>query len=142
MSATLKLTHTTIGVEVRRGTYHAVVDGKRVGAVELNQTIDIPVEAGCHTLQVGNGRNSSRARTFEVAEGEIVSFRCSGKSILPVFSYPSSFPAWQFRSRPSSAGHRACSASPIDRRERVLAPPVSPPESPGDPADPSPLWHP
>jgi len=85
MSATLKLTHTTIGVEVRRGTYDAVVDGKRVGAVELNQTIDIPVEAGCHTLQVGNGRNSSRARTFDVAEGEIVSFRRSGKTILPVF---------------------------------------------------------
>jgi hypothetical protein len=27
MSATLKLTHKTIGVEVRRGTYDIVVDG-------------------------------------------------------------------------------------------------------------------
>ena len=85
MSATLKLTHKTIGAEVRCGTYDAVVDGKRAGTLELNQTIDIPVQAGRHTLQVRNGRNSSRARTFDVAEGEIVSFRCSGKTILPVF---------------------------------------------------------
>jgi hypothetical protein len=35
MSATLKLTHKTIGVEVRRGTYDAVLDGKRVGSVEM-----------------------------------------------------------------------------------------------------------
>jgi len=85
MSATLKLTHKTIGAEVRRGTYDAVVDGTRAGTLELNQIIDIPVEAGRHTLQVRNGRNSSRTKTFDVAEGEIVSFRCSGKSILPVF---------------------------------------------------------
>lgn len=85
MSATLKLTHKTIGAEVRRGTYDAVVDGTRAGTLELNQTIDRPVEAGRHTLQVRNGRNSSRTKTFDVAEGEIVSFRCSGKSILPVF---------------------------------------------------------
>ena len=85
MPATLKLTHKAIGAEVRRGTYAAVVDGQRAGTLELNQTIDIPVEAGRHTLQVRNGRNSSRTKKFDVAEGEIVSFRCSGKSILPIF---------------------------------------------------------
>src|SRR6476620_2997460 len=85
MPATLKLTHKAIGAEVRRGTYDAVVDGQRAGTLELNQTIDIPVEAGRHTLQVRNGRNSSRTKTFDAAEGEIVSFRCSGKSILPIF---------------------------------------------------------
>jgi len=85
MPATLKLTHKAIGAEVRRGTYDAVVDGQRAGTLELNQTIDIPVEAGRHTLQVRNGRNSSRTKTFDAAEVEIVSFRCSGKSILPIF---------------------------------------------------------
>jgi hypothetical protein len=85
MSATLKLTHKTIGVEVRRGMYNAIVDGKSAGSVELNETIDIPVEPGRHTLQVRNGRNSSRTKTFDAAEGEIVAFRCSGKSILPIF---------------------------------------------------------
>ncbi|WP_426516067.1 hypothetical protein ACPPVQ_15685 [Diaminobutyricibacter sp. McL0618] len=85
MTATLKLTHNTIGAEVRRGTYQAEVDGKPAGAVELNQTIAIPIEAGRHTLRLRSGRNSSRTKTFDVAEGEVISFRCSGKSILPVF---------------------------------------------------------
>ena len=69
MSATLKLTHSTIGVEFRRGTYDAVVDGKRAGTLELNQTIDIPAEAGHHTLQVRNGRNSSRTQTSTSTRG-------------------------------------------------------------------------
>ena len=85
MSATLKLTHRTIGVEVRRGTYEAIVDGKHAGTVELNETIDITVEPGHHTLQVRNGRNSSRTKSFDVAEGEIARFRCGGKSPLPIF---------------------------------------------------------
>jgi hypothetical protein len=85
MSATLRLTHKTIGVEVRRGMYDVVVDGKRAGSLELNETVDIPVEPGRHTVQVRSGRNSSRTKAFDVAEGEIASFRCSGKSILPIF---------------------------------------------------------
>jgi hypothetical protein len=85
MSATLKLTHETIGVEIRRGTYEVVLDGQRVRSVELNDTFETPVEPGRHTLKVRSGRNSSRIKTFDAADGEIVSFRCSGKSILPIF---------------------------------------------------------
>ena len=85
MPATLRLTHKTIGAEVRRGTYDAMVDGQRAGSVKLNETIDIPVEPGRHTLQVRSGRNSSRTKTFDVGEGEIASFRCGGKRILPIF---------------------------------------------------------
>jgi hypothetical protein len=85
MSATLKLTHKTIGVEIRRGTYDVVLDGESVGSLEMNDTFETPVQPGRHTLQVRNGRNSSRVKTFEAAEGESVAFRCSGKSILPIF---------------------------------------------------------
>jgi hypothetical protein len=85
MPATLKLTHKAIGAEVRRGTYDALVDGERAGSVELDETISITVEPGRHTLRVRSGRNSSRTKTFDAAEGETVAFRCSGKSILPVF---------------------------------------------------------
>jgi hypothetical protein len=85
MSAALKLTHKTIGVEIRRGTYEVVLDGERVGSVELNDTFETPVEPGRHTLKIRSGRNSSRTKTFDAADGEIVSFRCSGKSILPIF---------------------------------------------------------
>jgi hypothetical protein len=85
MSATLKLTHKTTGVEVRRGTYEVVLDGQRVGSVELNDTFETPVEPGRHTLKLRSGRNSSRTKAFDATDGEIVSFRCSGKSILPIF---------------------------------------------------------
>jgi hypothetical protein len=85
MPATLKLSHKAIGAEVRRGTYDAMVDGKRAGSVELDETINITIEPGRHTLQVRNGRNSSRTKTFDATDGETVAFRCSGKSILPIF---------------------------------------------------------
>jgi len=85
MSATLKLTHKAIGAEVRRGSYDVVVDGERVGSVEMNRTVEIPVEPGGHSLQVRNGRKSSPTETFDAAEGEIVAFRCTGKRFLPIF---------------------------------------------------------
>ena len=85
MSATLKVTHKAIGAEVRRGTYDVVVDGDRLGSVEMNETIGIPVQPGRHSLQVRNGRNSSGKRTFDAAEGEIVAFRCTGKRFLLIF---------------------------------------------------------
>ena len=85
MAATLKLTHKAIGAEVRRGAYDVVVDGKRVGSVEMNKTVEVPVEPGRHILQVRNGRNASRAQPFDAAEGEVVAFRCTGKRFLPLF---------------------------------------------------------
>ncbi len=59
MSATLKVTHKALGAEVRRYAYDVVVDGKKMGSVEMNGSIEIPVEPGRHTLQVRNGRKSS-----------------------------------------------------------------------------------
>ena len=85
MAATLKLTHKAIGAEVRRGTYDVVLDGKRAGSLEMNDTIEMPVEPGRHTLQVRNGRNSSRTQAFDAAESETVDFRCTGNMFLPIF---------------------------------------------------------
>jgi hypothetical protein len=83
--ATIKLTRKTIGVEVRRGTYDVIVDGKQVASLEMNDTINMQVEPGRHTLQIRNGRNSSRTQTVDAAEGQVVAYRCSGKNILPLF---------------------------------------------------------
>lgn len=85
MSATLKLTHKAIGAEVRRGAYDIVLDGERVGSVVMNDTFETSVEPGRHTLQVREGRNSSRTKTFDALDGETVAFRCTGKTILPIF---------------------------------------------------------
>jgi hypothetical protein len=85
MSATLKLTHKATGAEVRRGAYDVVIDGQQVGSVEMNDTLEIPVEPGRHTLQVSSGRKSNGVETFDAAEGETVAFRCTGKRFLPIF---------------------------------------------------------
>jgi hypothetical protein len=85
MSATLQLTHKAIGAEVRRDPYDVVVDGEPSGSVKMNDTIEIPVEPGRHTLQVRDGRKSSNTASFDAAEGEIVAFRCTGKRFLPIF---------------------------------------------------------
>jgi hypothetical protein len=85
MAATLKLTHKAIGAEVRRGTYDVVVDGQAAGSLEMNDTIEIPLEPGRHVLQLRKGRNSSHPETFDAAEGETVAFRCTGKRFLPLF---------------------------------------------------------
>ena len=85
MSATLKVTHKAIGAEVRRATYDILLNGDHVGSVAMNDTFETPVQPGSHTLQVRDGRNSSRTKSFDAAEGEIVAFRCTGKSFLPIF---------------------------------------------------------
>jgi hypothetical protein len=85
MSATLKLTHKAIGAEVRRDAYDVVVDDRRVGSVKMNDTIEIAVDPGRHTLQVRDCRKSSSIETFDATEEEIVAFRCTGKRFLPIF---------------------------------------------------------
>jgi hypothetical protein len=85
MPATLKVTHKAIGAEVRRAPYDVVLDGERVGSVDMNDTFEIPVEAGRHTVQVRSGRNSSRTTSFTAADGAVVAFRCTGKRFLPIF---------------------------------------------------------
>lgn len=85
MSATLKLTHKAIGVEVRRGTFDVVVDGERVRSLVVNDTVEVPIDPGHHTLHVRNGRNLSRTLTFDAAEGQVVAFRTTGKRFLPIF---------------------------------------------------------
>ena len=93
MSATLRLTHKAIGTEVRRGTYDVRVDGEHVGSVEMNKTIEIPIEVGRHALQVRSGRDTSGTQTFVVAEGEIIAYRCTGKRFLPIFLASFVFPS-------------------------------------------------
>jgi hypothetical protein len=85
MAASLKLTHKAIGAEVRRGTYDIELDGQSAGSLDMNDTVEIPIEPGRHTLKLSDGRNSSRTETLDAADGETVAFRCTGKRFLPVF---------------------------------------------------------
>ena len=133
MSATLKLTHKAIGVEVRRGTYDAVVDGERVGSVEMNDTTEIPIEAGHHSLQVRNGRNLSRILSFDAAEGQVVAFRCTGKRFLPIFLVSFVVPRLALSLRPRLAGalgverflSRSSRRAPVQTDAACASPPIA-----------------
>jgi hypothetical protein len=81
--ATLRVTRETFGVELTRGQFEIEVDGKRVGSVKHGETVETPLEPGRHTLRIRKGRYSSRDRSFDAADGEIVSFRCSGAILWP-----------------------------------------------------------
>lgn len=83
MSATLRLTRQGVGMELRRGTFDIMVDGKRVGSIELHDSLETPVEPGRHTLQVRKGRYSSPDLTFDVADGQVANFRCHGAMMWP-----------------------------------------------------------
>ena len=85
MSATLRLTHKAIGAEVRRDPYEVVLDDQQVGSVNMNDTMEIQIDPGRHTLQLRDGRKSSSTEVFEATENVVVAFRCTGKRFLPVF---------------------------------------------------------
>ena len=109
MSATLTVTHKAIGVEVRRGTYDIEVDGARLGSVDMNATFETSVDPGPHTVQLRDGRNSSRVETFDAADGETVAFRGTGKRFLPLFLASFVAPSLALvlvrdRARPSAGG--------------------------------------
>ncbi len=85
MTATLKVTRSAIGAEVRRRPYEVLIDARSVGSIEMNDTKEFSVDPGRHSLQVRDGRNSSRVVNFEVDDDRVVSFRCTGKRFLPLF---------------------------------------------------------
>lgn len=83
MSATLRLTREGAGIELRRGRFEILVDGERVDALELHETVESPIEPGHHSLRIRAGRYSSREISFDLTEGEVVNFRCHGTMIWP-----------------------------------------------------------
>ena len=83
MSATLHLTRQAFGFELRRGTFHVMVDGNEVALIDWNQSVDRPLDAGHHTLRITAGRYSSEPRAFDAAEGDVVAFRCHGAMLWP-----------------------------------------------------------
>jgi hypothetical protein len=83
MTATLRMTRDAVGIELRRGRFDIVSDGNTVSSIENHETIEVQLEPGRHTLGVRTGRYSSSDRSFDVADGETVSFRCHGAILWP-----------------------------------------------------------
>ncbi|MET4001719.1 hypothetical protein ABIB48_000417 [Arthrobacter sp. UYCu511] len=91
--ATLRLTHKAIVLEVRRAPYEVELDGDAAGAVAMNESIEIPIAAGDHTVRIHSGRDSSRTVAFAAVAGDTVAYRCTGKRFLPLFLASFSDPA-------------------------------------------------
>jgi hypothetical protein len=86
VSATLRVTRNAgFGIELRRGRFEVSVDRKIVGSIENNETFETPVERGRHAILIRKGRYSSRAQSVDVADGEVVVFRCHGTRIWPMY---------------------------------------------------------
>ena len=86
MPAILTVKRETRGLmELRRGTFQITLDGATVGSIRRDETFEAPIAAGQHRLQVRTGRYTSGLRSFDVADGDAVNFRCNGAKIWPVY---------------------------------------------------------
>jgi hypothetical protein len=86
MAPTVILERKTTGVmELRRKPFQIILDGNPAGSIDRNQTVELPVEPGLHTLQVRTGRYSSHAQSFDAADGTNTRFRCNGAILWPQY---------------------------------------------------------
>lgn len=85
MSATLTVKREGHIMELRRAPFEITLDGTTAGSINPHETFETPIEPRHHTLQLRAGRYSSRAQSFDAADGEAVSFRCYGGRIWPVY---------------------------------------------------------
>ncbi len=83
MSATLRLTRRAMGLELRHGPFEMLIDGTSVGVITYKKTVDTPLESGHHTLRLRTGRYCSQVQSFEIADGDVVNFRCHGAVLWP-----------------------------------------------------------
>jgi hypothetical protein len=73
-------------IELRRGPFEIELDGNSAGSInKIDETVEIPVEAGQHTLRIRAGRYSSPERSFSTADGELVNFHTRGPLVWPVY---------------------------------------------------------
>jgi hypothetical protein len=85
VATTLRVTRKGFSIELRRGRFEILVDGRSVGSINYGDTVETQVEPGHHTLRIRRGRYSSRDRSFEAADGGEVSFRCYGANLWPIW---------------------------------------------------------
>jgi hypothetical protein len=86
VAATLKVSRESgFGIELRRGPFEVLMDGRPVGTINHEQTAEITVDPGHHTLRMRTGRYSSHERAFDAADGQVITFHCHGDKIWPTW---------------------------------------------------------
>jgi hypothetical protein len=87
--ATLRLSRTWAGNPIsgvlsgRNEEWNIALDGKVVGAIAYQETVEVAMAPGHHTLRLGQGRHISQQGSFEVADHEAVSYQCNGPRFWP-----------------------------------------------------------
>jgi len=66
-----------------RHAWQILLDGKPAGSIADDDAARLPVEPGHHTLRLSSGRFTSPERSFEAADGEVVSFTCHAPLVWP-----------------------------------------------------------
>ncbi len=73
------------GIIGRSQKWQVLIDGADVGTLAINQTVELPVGPGQHTLRLKTpGRLMSPERSFEIAEGEQIRFSCHSQFLWPL----------------------------------------------------------
>lgn len=86
MSSTITLERAATGaIELRRGPFEIILDGKPAGSIERHKTVEVHIDPGPHTLRVKAGRYSSPARKFDAPDGENIHYRCNGAILWPQY---------------------------------------------------------
>ncbi len=86
MSASLQLTRKWGGLTDRNGKWQILIDGTAVGSIDRQQTVELPVEPGHHTLRVEHSKRfQSRERSFDVRDEEVASFWCRSQLMWPMY---------------------------------------------------------
>jgi ABC-2 type transport system permease protein len=84
-TATLKLSRRWGGLIDRTREWQVSIDGTIAGSIASQQTIELPVQPGRHTLRLSAHRHVSPERSFEASEGEVVGFWCRAAMLWPIY---------------------------------------------------------
>jgi hypothetical protein len=84
--ATVRLVRTWsgIGIGARSEQWNIAIDGIVVGSIANKETVEVAVAPGHHALRLGSGRHRSTEGLFDVAQDEVVGFRCYGPRFWPM----------------------------------------------------------
>lgn len=110
MPGTLRLIREGSGIELRRGTFDVTLGDEVVATINRGDMIEAPLAPTRHTLRIRRGRYSSRPRTFESQDGEVVRFRCHGAMMWPRYVASISRPDLAISLRPRTARSRGPNA--------------------------------
>ncbi|MGA8014314.1 MAG: hypothetical protein WCB85_00150 [Candidatus Dormiibacterota bacterium] len=84
--ATLRLSRVGSLLSLRglsEAAWDIAIDGRVVGSIAKQETVEVAVTPGQHTLRLGRGRHISPLQTFDVAAAELVSYRCRAPRFWP-----------------------------------------------------------